>query len=205
MNHVTVLTARISRNNVTWGKPRTAFTLAETALATLLVGMLVVGSSQSLTASFRTHKFAQSRVRATFLAEQLLIEVSALSWSDPNKPASAGTIGRDTGDPTTVVRRNQLDDMDDFDNWTEQPVARDGSSMIGVSSLQRKIAVENISAADPTVVVADNVDTGIRRITATVEQSGEELARVSGLFTRAENQLRSSSYEQRVVPNIASY
>ena len=93
-----------------------AFTIAETALATLIVGLLVVGSLKSLSASFQTHKFSENRVRALFLAEQLLIELSCLSWFDPNTPASAGTIGKDTGDTATVIRRDQLDDMDDFHN-----------------------------------------------------------------------------------------
>ena len=180
---------------------RSAFTIAETALATLIVGLLVVGSLKSLSASFQTHKFSENRVRALFLAEQLLIELSCLSWFDPDKPASAGTIGKDTGDPSTVTRRDQLDDMDDFHNWSEQPKSRSGVTLTGVSTLIRTVTVENISTSDPTVTVAGNVNTGIRRLTVVVTENGNELARLSTLLTNSDNSLRAGISEQPVVPN----
>lgn len=180
---------------------RSAFTIAETALATLIVGLLVVGSLKSLSASFQTHKFSENRVRSLFLAEQLLIELSCLSWFDPDKPASAGTIGKDTGDPSTVTRRDQLDDMDDFHNWTEQPKSRSGVTLTGVSTLTRAVTVENISTSDPTVAVAGNVNTGIRRLTVVVTENGTELARLSTLLTNSDNSLRAGISEQPVVPN----
>ena len=180
---------------------RAAFTIAETALATLIVGLMVVGSLKSLSASFQTHKFSENRVRALFLAEQLLIELSCLSWFDPNTPASAGTIGKDTGDTATVIRRDQLDDMDDFHNWTEQPKSRSGVALTGVSTLIRTVTVENISATDPTVAVAGNVNTGIRRMTVIVTENGTELARLSTLLTSSDNTLRAGVFEQPSVPN----
>lgn len=184
------------------GRPARGFTLAETAMAVLLVSLLVVGSLQSLSASFQTHKFNQSRIRASFLAEQLLVEISSLSWSDPQAPATAGTIGRDTGDPSTVTRRDQLDDMDDFDDWSELPPAtRTGSALAGITGLRRQVSVENISTADPTATVADNADTGIRRVTVMVDDNGTELGRVSALLTRVDSAMRSGIYEQRAIPN----
>jgi hypothetical protein len=183
------------------GSHRHAFTIAETALATLIVGLLVVGSLKSLSASFQTHKFSENRVRALFLAEQLLIELSCLSWIDPDGPASAGTIGRDTGDPTTVTRRDQLDDMDDFHNWSEQPKSRSGVALTGTSTMTRTVTVENISASDPTVAVAGNVNTGIRRMTVIVTENGTELARLSTLLTSSDNTLRAGVFEQPSVPN----
>ncbi|MFO1001551.1 MAG: hypothetical protein U0936_14515 [Planctomycetaceae bacterium] len=180
---------------------RSAFTIAETALATLIVGLLVVGSLKSLSASFQTHKFSENRVRALFLAEQLLIELSSLSWFDPDKPASASTIGKDTGDTATVTRREQLDDMDDFHNWSEQPKTRTGVALTGTSTMTRTVTVENISAADPTVAVAGNVNTGTRRITVVVTENGTELARLSTLLSNAENTLRAGVSEQASVPN----
>lgn len=180
---------------------RSGFTVAETALATLIVGLLVVGSLKSLSASFQTNKFSENRVRALFLAEQLLIELSSLSWFDPDKPASATTIGKDTGDTATVTRRDQLDDMDDFHNWSEQPQSRDGVALTGTSTLTRTVTVENISAADPTVAVGGHVNTGIRRMTVVVSENGNELARLSTLLSNADNTLRSDVSEQLSVPN----
>lgn len=180
------------------------FTIVETALATLIVGLLVVGSLKSLSASFQTHRFSENRVRAVFLAEQLVIELSCLSWFDPNAPASAGTIGIDTGDTTTVTQRDQLDDMDDFHNWSEQPKTRSGVALAGASTLTRTVTVENISASDSTTVVAANINTGIRRITVVVVENGTELARLSTLLTSAENALRAGVFEQPAVPHAVT-
>ncbi len=180
---------------------RSAFTLAETALATLIVGLLVVGSLKSLSASFQTHKFSENRVRALFLAEQLLIELSCLSWFDPDRPGSAGTIGKDTGDTSTVTRRDQLDDMDDYHNWSEQPKSRSGVALTGASTLTRTVTVENISSSNPTTAVAGNVNTGLRRLTIVVTENGKELARLSTLLTNSDNTLRAGVFEQPAVPN----
>lgn len=194
-----------SQRNLVRCASRNAFTLVESAMATLLVGLLVVGSLKSLTASFQTHHFSQSRVRAAFLAEQLLIEISCLRWFDSNAPSTARTIGRDAGDPATVTRRDQLDDMDDFDDWVEQPPSdRSGTELTGTTPLRRRITVENISGTDSTVVVADDADSGIRRITVTVDENGLELARISVLLTRAEISLRSGMSDEPAVPNAGT-
>jgi hypothetical protein len=74
-------------------------------------------------------------------------------------------------------------------------------ALTGTSSLTRTVTVENISASDPTVAVADNVNTGIRRMTVIVTENGTELARLSTLLTSADNGLRAGVFEQPSVPN----
>jgi hypothetical protein len=91
--------------------------------------------------------------------------------------------------------------MDDFHNWTEQPKSRSGVTLTGTSTMTRTVTVENISATDPTVAVAGNVNTGIRRITVIVTENGTELARLSTLLTSADNTLRAGVFEQPSVPN----
>lgn len=203
-HHRSPIVNSLTRPDVSVLRRRRGFTIAETALATLIVGMLVVGSLKSLSASFQTHKYSENRVRALFLAEQLLIELSCLSWTDPNNPASANTIGKDTGDTATVTRRDQLDDMDDFHNWSERPATRGGVALTGTSNLTRTVTVENISATDPTLAVAGNLNTGIRRVTVVVTENNTELARLSTLLTQAENSLRARGAEQPAVPNAVT-
>lgn len=190
----------ISRaNRITLLLKRRGITLAETALATFLVGILVVAALQSMGASLQTHEFAQSRVQAILLAEQLLAELSVLPWCEDGQ--SSPTIGRESGETTGITRRNQLDDMDDFDGWTETPARRDGTVLTGTTGLTRTVAVTNISSTDFITAVADNSDSGVRLITVVVLDASGELARTSSLFSRAELSLRATPLERRSVPN----
>lgn len=90
-------------NEVTSLLKRRGITLAETALATLLVGILFVAAMQSVGA-IQTHEFAQSRVPAVLLAEQLLADVSLLPWCEEGQ--TTPTIGRESGEITAITRRN---------------------------------------------------------------------------------------------------
>lgn len=186
-------------NQVTSLLERRGITLAETALATLLVGILVVAALQSMGASLQTHEFAQSRVQAILLAEQLLAELSVLPWCEEGQ--TTPTIGRESGETTGITRRNQLDDMDDFDGWTETPARRDGTVLAGTTGLTRSVTIINISSTDFTTVVADNADSGLRLMTVVVSDNSGELARISSLLSRAELSLRAIPLERRSVPN----
>lgn len=186
-------------NRITLLLKRRGITLAETALATFLVGILVVAALQSMGASLQTHEFAQSRVQAILLAEQLLAELSVLPWCEDGQ--ASPTIGRESGETTGITRRNQLDDMDDFDGWKETPARRDGMVLTGTTGLTRTVTVTNISSADFTTAVADAADSGLRLITVVVSDASGELARTSSLFSRAELSLRATLLEQRSVPN----
>lgn len=180
---------------------RSAFSLTETVVATLLVGLLLVGALRSLGASIQTHHVTQQQVRAMLLGEQLLIEVASMPWSDPDAPSSAGTIGPDSGDPSNPTARQQLDDMDDFDDWTENVAsAADGTPLSGSDAMGRTIAVQNLSTTDPTQTVADNVDTGIRKLTVTVHQGASVRAIVSLIVTRAAQNQANDFYQYNAIP-----
>lgn len=180
------------------GCPR-GITLVETALATFFVGILVCAALQSMGSSLQTHAFAKSRVQAVLLAEQLLAELSTMSWCEDGQ--SPPVIGRETGETTGIVQRDQLDDMDDFDGWAEAPSKRDGTALTGTSGMTRTVTINNVSASDFVTAVADNADSGLRLITVVVSDSSGELARSSALLSRAESGLRASRLEQRSVPN----
>ena len=195
MNHMTCLRRQRCRG----------ITLVETAVSVLIVSMLVLASMQSLTSSFKSSQFSQNRSKGMFLAEQLLVELSLLPWRDPQNPATADTVGRDTGDPSNVTRRDQLDDVDDFDNWLESPVAtRAGTSLSGVpAAWRRSVLVDNVSPTNPSSTVADNAGQGVRRLTVVVDDGLTELARLSVLVSSADAALRSASDQQRSLPNVS--
>lgn len=179
-------------------------TLAETSISVMIVGMLVVAAMHSLTSSLRSSRFTQDCLRATLLAEALIVEISLLPWQDPQNPSSASTIGRDSDDPSRVDSRSQLDDMDDFDEWVESPVAsRTGSPLSGSDpQWSRTVQVENLSTADPGKVVADNAGQELRRLTVIVSDHQRELSRLSVIVSKEDQQIRSASDQQRCLPNV---
>lgn len=186
-------------NRTIGGLRRCGITLAETALATFLVGILVCAALQSMGSSLQTHAFAKSRVKAVLLAEQLLAELSVFPWCEDGQ--TSPVIGRESGETTGIVRRNQLDDMDDFDGWSESPSKRDGTILTGTSGQTRTVTINNISTTDFVTTVADDADSGLRLITVVVSDGTGELARSSALLSRSELSLRASRLEQRGVPN----
>lgn len=180
---------------------RLGITLAETAFAVFLSGILVAGALRTMGSALQTHRFSSSRIQATLLAEQLIVELSCLNWTDPDAPLTAGTIGRDTGDPTGTVIRSALDDMDDFHNWTETPADRTGNRLAGTNGQTRRVTVANLSSSDFSTEVSNSTDTGVRRLTVTVSDSSGELAQISTILSRAESSQRMTAAEQPAVPS----
>lgn len=180
---------------------RSGFSLLEAVVATLLVGLLVVGSLRSLGAALQTHAVVQQEIRATMLAEQLLTEISAMPWFDPDGVASARTIGRDLNDPLQPTARAQLDDMDDFHLWTETPPTTvTGVPLPGGDRLTRQVSIFNLSAADARTRVAADVNTGLREIVVTVLQGYAVRARVSQILVQADQTLTSDLYQHPTIP-----
>jgi Tfp pilus assembly protein PilV len=192
---------RIKSSSTPAQQSRAGFSLVETVVATFLVGMVVVTALQSLGASLKSHSVSRNMVRAELLAGQLLAELSAMEWTDPDKPTTAGRIGLDSGDPAFPIRRTQLDDLDDFDAWTEAPPAAAwGSALVGVSGWSRSVTVRNILPDDGKTELADDDDRGLRKVTVTILQDGTVLSVATVLFSRDEARLMTDGFEISASP-----
>lgn len=177
------------------------FSLVESVVATLLVGLLVVASLQALAASLDSQSRSADLLRATLLAEQLLTELSALPWTDPQDPATAGTIGPDSDDPASPAARSQLDDLDDFDDWSETPPAdAAGAPLLGMATWTRTVTIRNIAPDDGATELDDDDDRGLRRITVRITQGGETLAELSALTGCDGRSLPTDPWEVSPVP-----
>mgnify|MGYP006899574203 CR=1 FL=1 len=141
---------------------RCGLTLAEVAISTLIVGLMMVASLKSVGGVYTTWTMAADKYDGLSLADQLLSEIMQSEYEEPD-----GTVdfGREQGEPPSY--RTSWDDVDDYDGWSsEPPQGHDGWWMSGLDGWTRTSTVQLASIADPTFVPAS--DEGLKLITVTV-------------------------------------
>lgn len=154
-------------------------TMAEVVVATAIVGVMTVAALESLNMVYRTRRLNGSRLTAPGLAQELLAEVLAMPYEDPQLPG--GSIGLDSGE--TSSSRSTYDDVDDYHNFTSTGVkTRDGTSLADYSGWQQQVAVAYVLTTNPAATSA--TDTGLKRITVTVTSPEGKVASAVALRTR---------------------
>jgi type II secretory pathway pseudopilin PulG len=153
------------------GAPRTAraFTLIETAVATLVSGVLLVAALNAVGAA-RTSEFeVVERERGLLLGQALLSEILQQAYEDPALPPGSFGLGADESGPD----RTLWEDVDDYHGLVDDPPrTRDGAAIAWASEYERRARVSWVTLADPRVTAASN--TGIKSIVVTVYR-GEQL------------------------------
>ena len=139
---------------------KNGFSLVEVTVATLLVGLLLIAALQNLGASVRGGVATQLQAVGTQLAYSVLSEILTVAYSDPESNAA---FGREIDEPQNPVRAD-LDDVDDFHNWTESPPRdRVGNDLGLPSQWELRVMVDYVDPLDLTQNVA--TDQGVKRIT----------------------------------------
>jgi prepilin-type N-terminal cleavage/methylation domain-containing protein len=172
---------------------RRGFTLVETAISSLLVGILLAASMQTVGTVFRQRSLAADKMTARLLADQMLAEVLEMSYQEPHGAAQFGPESGEAGS------RALFDDADDFHGYSESPPKyRDGTSMTQWTGWTRSVAVEEVATNDPVMTATltaggitvglgvrsgGPVSTGVRKITVTVRRNGTIVATAHGLRT----------------------
>lgn len=152
---------------------RLGFSMVETTISTLLVGLLLVAATQSAGSSLRTQIEATKLIKASSLADSLMAEILDRSYMEPG--ATSSPIGRDTNEFSNW--KIDYDDVDDFHNWQEKPPQyRNGSLMSSMPSWRRTVTVEWIIIAVNGTVSISNTETNCKRITVTVSDSSTIVA-----------------------------
>jgi len=158
-------------------RAKPGFSLVEVALATVIVGGLLVAAMNLAGAAASARQLASDRSRAVLLAEALLNECMAMPYADPDGSA---TLGPDPDESTGS--RAAFDDVDDYDGWKESPPAdRTGGELDGYPGWTRECEVDWVNATEPARVSA--TETGVKRITVTVSRRGQVVSRVLALRT----------------------
>lgn len=144
--------------------PRSGITLVEVAVSTLLVGMLVVASLQSVANIGRTWTTTNQLVDGQALAQELIREILAQNYSDPTDP-NAKTFGPESGEAT----RASFNDIDDYFGWSESPVKNAaGTALTGYTGWTRSVLVQKIDTTGYFAVSNNTSDKGLRAVTVTV-------------------------------------
>ncbi|MGL4514593.1 MAG: hypothetical protein ACRCT8_16005 [Lacipirellulaceae bacterium] len=144
-------------------RPHCGNTLVEVTVSTALVAVVVVASLETLGGAARSHQMATTATDAVNLADDMIAEVMAREYADPE----GGTaLGMDSAESATV-NRFTLDDVDDYDVRDETPpVARDGTPIPGYSGWTRSTRVRflnRVRETDGTIATRSD-DQGLKQI-----------------------------------------
>lgn len=165
------------------------FSLIETVLAMMLASGVVIAAMSVVTSSLRAEQWARQRVEGERLASELLAEVCALDFEESG---SVGSFGREGVRETAATARSGLDDIDDFNGWTESPPQNhDGTVRDDLAGWTCSVRVERVSVANPTGP-AVTYDSRAKRITVTASWRGVPVAEQSALRTAAWDDARLS-------------
>lgn len=155
---------------------RRGLTIVEVVVAMAVVSSMLIASLYAVAASRTTLMRARDRALGAELADDLLGFVYRLPYKSPSGTLLGIELGNLLADKTT------LDDVDDFDGYQETPPQyANGTVMTGLAEWKRRVQVQWVTLADPTVVVAS--ETGVKRITVIVERWSTEVARRVALRT----------------------
>lgn len=159
--------------------PRRALTLLEVVVSTLIVGVMTVAALNTLGAVTRSSQSFGDRAVALGLAEDLMAEILQASYKDPDEDP---TFGRETSE--SAGPRNQFDDVDDYDGWNKQPPQdADGTSLPDRDDWRRTVTVEHVAVDNTAQIMADNIDTGVKRIHVIVQLQDQTLVELIAVRT----------------------
>lgn len=142
-----------------------AFTLAESLIASVVLAAGVIGISSTLGVSYKQSRVLQTTSSAAALAEQLMEEISAKPWSDP-----------DTGLATDADResaRAQYDNVFDYNGFADlssglTTLGGDSVATVGGELYSRSVTVEVMNGPAGSA----NADGAFARVTVTVTAPG---------------------------------
>lgn len=164
---------------------RRGITIAEAAIATIIVAGVLVAAMNSVAASRTIRGRVADRVRAQQLALDLMSEILQQGFADPGTPATSRAAWAYVNDYNGLV--------------DSPPQTKSGTAIPDVSSWSRNVSMQ---WADPTTFAASSAtNTGIRLITVTVTRGTLVLASVSAYRTSG---WVSSAAQNSIASPIAS-
>jgi Tfp pilus assembly protein PilV len=153
-------------------------TLIEVVISTLIVGLMTVAALNGLGAATRSSRWAGNQGIAQGLADDLMAEILARAYRDPDDSA---VFGLESGE---VAPRDNFDDVDDFNGWNQKPPqAADGSTLSDRARWRRRATVQRVRLSDLTQDTAGSTDEGAKRIRVIVEYDDVVLAEEYALIT----------------------
>ena len=148
-------------------------TIIETVVSMLILSGAMVAALNAVTGARASHFMVGERAKARLLAETMLAEVLAMDYMEPGST----TLGSDGGE-SDPHQRDQFDDVDDFDGWSNSVREPGGSPIPGFESYELEFRVEWVDAGAPGTVVAS--DSGAKRIIVTITRNSKVVFELHG-------------------------
>lgn len=157
---------------------RSGFTLIESALSILLVGVTLVAAMHCVGAARTSAVTLTERARALALARNLLAEILQQAYADPEAgPASTGIEDNEKG-----ATRALFDDADDYDGWTASPPQYKNGDVVPASDGYEQLAAV-VWVPPHNLQQTSLTPTGVKRITVTLRRQGRELITLTAFRT----------------------
>ncbi|MEM9372421.1 MAG: hypothetical protein AAGA55_02155 [Planctomycetota bacterium] len=158
---------------------RRGVTMMEAVIGTLLVGGVLAGTLGVVGPTARSSRLAGDVVIASYLAAEMLAEIEAQAFEDPDSADRA--FGPEPGE--SGGNRSRFDDVDDYLAWSSAPQSTAGALTAGLSDgWLVSVGVVYANAGNPNADAA--ADTGIKRVTVSVTKNEVLLHQQSVLRTR---------------------
>ncbi|MFI4860505.1 MAG: hypothetical protein ACIAXF_07475 [Phycisphaerales bacterium JB063] len=152
---------------------RAGVTMIEAVASMVIVSGAMVAALNAVSAARATQITLGERGRARLLAESLMAEALAKDYME----VGSTSIGPDSGESGGNTR-SQYDDVDDYDGWSNDVLAPDGSEVAGFEGYELSFAVEWVSPSNPGLVVG--TDQGVKRVTVTIQRNSRVVAELRG-------------------------
>ncbi len=145
--------------------------LVEVVVSTLLVGLVLVTALDGVGSAVRTTRALSDQLDGHAYAAELMAEILSKPYTDPEEGDANATFGIESDEPSPATNRLALDDIDDFNGWTEGSAlaTREGAARMDTAGWGRAVEVVKLNHNNATSVIGDSAsDKGVRRITVTV-------------------------------------
>lgn len=161
---------------------RAGFSLVEVAVCTMLVGLIVVTALKASGAAIRAFAGTGDSHKAVLLAEDLMSEIIQHSYIEPVDNPSFGKEGSEASE--TSGPRTLWDDPDDYKVWdATPPQEKDGTVIANLTGWRRWVEIKHVDPNDFSILLADNDDQGVKRVTVNVSFNGSTLASLVAYHT----------------------
>lgn len=142
------------------------FSMVEVVVAIVIVGLMYVAAINTLGATRVGHYKIARQQRALLLAHGLMAEITQHPYWDRVNKAGLGPAA----DETVPGDRSLYDDVDDYNGWSmSPPEAKDGTPLVGYDDWRREV---DIVWVDPSSLSEVGSESGVKRITVTVQERG---------------------------------
>jgi MSHA pilin protein MshD len=150
---------------------RAGFTLLEAAMSCVIVGVALVPAIAMVGAASADRRAHSELMRGTQLAQQLMSEIVACEYLDPD--------GSETGET-----RATWDDVSDYNGYVEATLtSKSGAALSGCAGWTRSVSVVLVNPSSPNTV--SGVDVGLKKITVTVTAPSGKVCTLSALRSSA--------------------